>query len=113
MVNGTPRTLNELWVTEITSMENSSAAILDSTHYTLLNPGTITSQVNITNTSLADGTYFFNYTYLERNSAFNTSISGEQSFVTFGDFLGVIAIVIVLVVIVGLLLGVIALFTRR
>ncbi len=46
------------------------------------------------------------------SSAANVSDQGLAAFQTFGDFLGVIAIVIILVVIVGLLLGVIALFAR-
>lgn len=54
-----------------------------------------------------------NYTYLDWNSAFNVSVQGEEGLLTFGDFFGVIAIIIVLVVIVGLLLGVIMLFRRR
>ncbi len=48
----------------------------------------------------------------EGTAARNVSDQGGEAFQTFGDFLGVIAIVIILVVIVGLLLGVIALFAR-
>lgn len=53
-----------------------------------------------------------NYTYLDRNSAYNVSVQGEQGLLTFSDFFGVIAIIIVLVIIVGLLLGVVMMFRR-
>jgi hypothetical protein len=46
-------------------------------------------------------------------SAYNVSAKGEAGFKTFGDYLTIIATIIILVVIVGLLIGVIALFATR
>ena len=51
-------------------------------------------------------------TQTDGTAASNVSDKGGDAFNTFGDYLGVIATVIILVVIVGLLIGVIALFAR-
>ena len=109
---GTPVTLTNAWISSVTGVYNTTRN-LASTEFSLISGSTAISQVNITNTSLGNGSYFYNYTYLTDTAAFNTSEKGEAGVIVFGDFLPVIAIIIVLVVIVGLLIGTLVLFGQK
>jgi len=125
--NNTNMTLDHTEVT-VSAVYNCSAAdgaaehtTIGSGNYTVFSTeGIILCLTNQTEVTGANGTFpvdgnpvCVNYTYLERNAAYNVSAQGETGLLIFSDFFGVIAIVIILVVIVGLLFGVILIFSRR
>ncbi len=114
--NHTNMSLKQTFV-EVSSVANCSGSnitTIDPSFYTVLSElGLIQADSNDTFTPRDGDAVCVNYTYADRNAAFNVSEAGEAGLLTFSDFFGVIAIIIVLVVIVGLLLGVILLFQRR
>ena len=86
--------------------------VMGATNYTVFGEeGKILGLINGTTVNDSDA-MCVNYSYLERNAAFNVSGQGEVGLSTFGDYFGVIATIIILVIIVGLLIGVIVLFQR-
>lgn len=83
------------------------------TDYAFTGSGTAAYAITVNNTVRYNGTYYLDYTYPDRSAAINTSTQGNESFSLFGDYLSIIATIIILVVVVGIMMGVIYIFAKR
>ena len=103
-VVGTPKTMNNDFINSITAVVNNSAHTLASTQYSLVDSGTATSRINITNTSRSGGLYNVSYSFNVRDDAFNISSVGLKGTKNATSYLGTTGTIMGIAVLIGIVM---------